>query len=225
MKRGLYSPPRCRSRQARGELTAMRRLALLLALLLPSQMLTGSASAQAGLTSTGITRYRVESVAGDWIIPRKIGRKFDWIVVQVVRRTDLDTNKVRLFASAGVGDCSTRQDGAFTCSAELRSRRVVSFEADPEFRTVEVVLRSGENRHDIITWKFEHPYGVVPPVVAHPEPCPDDKVGTIAEIYVVNQRAAAEGRVFGRSVSTAAEPNDLRAPEDMTQRIETKDCP
>lgn len=201
----------------------MSRLALVLALLSLSQMVTGSARAEAEPSSTATTRYRVESVSAQWVMPRKATGEFDWVEVRVVRRTDLESDEVRVFGTAGVGDCVTDRDGSVGCGAELRALRVDKFEADPLFRTVKVVLRGGKKRHNV-TWTSDHPYALIPPGTAYTEACPYGEGGAFAKAYVIAQEATARGRVFGRRVSTASEPDEHREPEDMTQSIEIKNC-
>lgn len=202
--------------ESRGRFISLLLLGALLCALSPSAMAEPSSAAT--------TRYRVESAAAQWIVPTKAAGEFDWIVVRAVRRTNLETDEVRVFGTAGVGDCLTHRDEGIRCGAELRALRVDKFEADPLFRTVKVVLRSGKKRHNI-TWTSDHPYALVPPGTAYTEPCAYGEGGVFAEVYLTTQRATARGRVFGRRVSTATEPDEHREPEDMTQSLEIKHCP
>lgn len=202
----------------------MKRLAVLLILILPSHFVAGLAFAEPGLTARAPSRFRVESLVAQWIIPTKVEGKFDYIVVRAMRRTNLDTNKVRLFGSAGVGDCSSYRDGAVGCGTELYSHRVVKFQIDADFRSAKIVMRRGSKRHSV-TWEGGNPYAFVPPVTVNSETCPNDSEGTLTEIYLLGRSATAEGRVFGRPVSTSAEPEEHREQEDMSQALESRDCP
>lgn len=202
----------------------MKRLSIMLAMLIASQALPGATFAQATPSPKSTTRYDVETLGADWIMPTKRKADFDWIVVRVIRRKNLDTGKVELFGSAGVGSCSGDGSGAFACAADLSSYLVLKFETDGAFRSAKVVLKRGGKRHTI-SWTAGIPYAFAPPVGVTPEPCPGGKEGTLTRVYMLAHNATAEGRVFGRRLSTADEYDEQRESEDMLKTIDVRDCP
>lgn len=206
--------PRIMSRSVRAGVLAV-------ALVLSAQS-TGGAAGTAAPSREATQRFRVETLGAEWIMPTGSDDAFHYIVVRAIRKTDLDTDEVTLHGSAGVGACSSTDD-AFSCEAMLPSYRVTRFETDDLFREATVVLRRGTKRHRI-AWTATQPYAYVPPAEVTPELCGQEE-GTATRIYLLAQNATAEGRVFGRKLSTSDEYEPQRAAETMLETIDIEECP
>lgn len=167
------------------------------------------------------TRYSVDALRADWILPTKSQGVLRYLVVHVYRRTNLDTGEVSLSAVSGRGLCPVGTGDVFGCGVNLYSFEVVSFEADPAFATAAVVLRRGavRQRVEFIT---SAPYAYVPPVGQTPSHLCKD--GVITTVYVAAKNATAEGRVFGRHVATADEAAGRAESEKMIQTLEIVEC-
>lgn len=195
-------------------LSACLVAALTALLLLPT-------SASAGVEQT-TTRYSVDSLRADWILPTGSDDVLRYLVVHVYRRTNLDTGEVSFSAVSGRGLCPVGRGEVFGCGVNLQPFEVVSFEADPAFATAAVVLRRGRVRQSV---KFvtSAPYAYVPPVGQTPSHLCDN--GVITTVYVAAKNANAEGRVFGRDVATTDETPGHAESEKMIQTVEIVECP
>ena len=183
----------------------------------------GPASGASTDTATdGSGRFKVEILTAEWILPVKDGA-FENLVVHVTRMTDLDTNDVGVSASAGVGECFEKGT-EFGCAAYPKPHMVLKFDMAADYRSATVVLRRGRVRHRV-RWTAGMPSPWVPPVGVTPEHCPGGKEGTLTRAYLLSQNATAEGRVFGRGVSTADEYDEQRISEKIHISIDQKDCP
>lgn len=202
---------------------SVRAGVIAIALVLSAQSTGGAEPRSVAPAREAAQRFRVETLKAEWIMPTGSDDAFEFIVVRAIRKTDLDTDEVTLHGSAGAGVCSAGDD-AFTCDAMLPSYRVTRFETDELFREATVVMRRGTKRHRI-TWSAALPYPFVPPVAVTPELCPGQEEGTLTRIYVLAQNATAEGRVFGRRLSTADEYEPERSSEHMIETIDIEDCP
>ena len=189
-------------------------MALAVLLLLP-------ATASASVAGTTTTRYSVDALRADWILPTKSEGVLRYLVVHVYRRTNVDTGEVSLSAVSGRGLCPVGKGQVFGCGVNLYPFEVVSFDADPGFATAAVVLRRGavRQRVEFIT---SAPYAYVPPVGQTPSHLCKD--GVITTVYLTAKNATAEGRVFGRHVATADEAADRAESEKMIQTLEIVEC-
>lgn len=184
-------------------------MALVAALLSPPAL-----SAPAATT----TRYAVDTLRSEFILETKQPGKFRYIVVNAFRRTNMETEEVKLAAVAGKGTCSLGGGADAACGIDLLRYRVVRFTADDAFTTARVVLKRGKVRHDL-TWTMTTPFSHGP-VGQEPNLCG----GETTKVYLMAKNARAEGRVFGRNLSTSDEADDWRESEKMIQTIDIQEC-
>jgi hypothetical protein len=162
--------------------------------------------------------YAVDQLEADWILPTDTADEFKYIVVRVSRRTNLDTGKERLSGAVGRGSC-IENDVAFACQALLEPYNISEFEADRSLSSARIVLRRGRLRHTV-QFTATTPFVWVPPVGEEPNFCG----GTTKVVYLTGRNATAEGRVFGRRVSTADEYDAQRTAEMIVQTLEIEEC-
>ncbi len=177
---------------------------------------------EAAASAASTTHWRVDRLTAQWFLDTNKEGTFRYVSVSVTRRTNMDSGEVVLSSSAGQGLCALGSETT-SCEVMMKPHEVVAYEADPAFAAASVVLRRKTQRHRI-SWTTSTPYAWTPPLGQEPNPCG----GTTTKIYVSGKNATAEGRAFGRAISTADETSaydgSYREAEDMIQTYEIEEC-
>lgn len=163
-------------------------------------------------------RFTVETLRADFYLPTDKPDVHKWIGLSAERTTNHQTGKVTITGYPFKGRCEGDSSGyGLSCSgagvAGWRSR----FEADPAMDSGGVVLKKGKRRIEL-RFMGGQPFSITS------EPSPNGCGGTTADSYPVARNATAEGRLFGRDVSTATEVDGLRTAESMVVKERTKTC-
>ena len=165
-------------------------------------------------------RYRIEELEADFYIETRSEGVYKWIGLAAERVTNVDSGRVKVSGYPFRGRCTGDSDGFnMSCSGGgVSGWRVTRFEADPGMNSGLVVMKR-KGRTIRMRFTGTSPYATTSD--SYENSCG----GTTTDVYTISRNATAEGRLLGRRVSTAGEPDGVRTAESMTTIDRTEECP
>ena len=191
----------------------LRLVAVMAAAILPGIGLAPSVAQEASPTTR---HFQVEQLQADFVLDEGKAGVYKWIGVNAARYTNPETGQVTFAGRPFRGTCVGDYSANMSCSADgLKGWRVTRFEADKDMNAGLVVLKkrartirirfTGSDPFTAEDWTYENSCG-----------------GTTTDDYTLTRSAMAEGRMFGRRVSTKSEAKNSSAEQmkviDRTER-------
>ena len=165
-------------------------------------------------------RFHVEDLRADFILPTGTEGTYRWMGVSAERVTDMDTGRVWIHGYPFRGTCEGDESGyGMSCiGAGVKGWSVTRFEADSAMAAALLVMKR-DGRRIKIAFTGTQPFAQASSTNEN------NCGGSTTDVFVLARNAVAEGRLFGRQVSTAKESDGNRAAETMRVSDRTKECP